>query len=392
MELKNCILCDCPLTDVNVTKEHVIPNAIGGRKKVSGFICRDCNSESGSGWDDELARQLQPFSLLLGISRQRGKVPPLVFSTASGGSVQVKSDGTWTIGKPEVKKTTDGNTTTYSVSARDMRDFRRIAKGLREKYPQLRDRSIDDLTSTARDNSTYNADPIGIEVTLGGHKAGRSYVRSALALTYDAGVDPRECDLALDYLKNEDAEACFGYYYERGNDLVVNRPGKLPLHCVHVVGSSLDSTLLGYIELYGFQRMVLCLSESYSGEDFSHSYAIDPITGEELDLSVILNLSVAEVREAYEGKRYHQATYKRAIENVAETMREVGFNRAIDLVSKSAFGTACAKLGIEEGDILTDELARKLASEMADSMMPFIVHNFMSMDVSAIEQAHWKRS
>ena len=393
MELKNCILCDCPLTDSNVTKEHIIPNAIGGRKTVIGFICRDCNSVTGTAWDGELARQLNPLSLHLGISRQRGDVPPQVFPTASGRSVQVRADGTMTIGKPVIEKSTDGNTTRIRIRARDERDLRRIMKGFREKYPQLRDLSLDELMRTARDNPVYSADPIGMEIPeFGGHEAGRSLVKAALALTYDAGVDPRQCDLALDYLKNENAEACFGYYYESGNDLVVNRPDKLPLHCVYVVGSSVDSTLLGYIELYGIRRMVLCLSETYGGKDFSYIYAIDPIEGEEMDLDVNLNLSVAEIREAYEYKHIDQAVYVQAIANVVETIQEVGFNRGFARVYSSAVEASCARLGIKDGDIVADELARELARDVSEVMMPFLIHHMRGMDVSNLDLSEPEKS
>lgn len=37
-----CALCDTEITIDNDTREHVIPNAIGGRKKISGFICENC--------------------------------------------------------------------------------------------------------------------------------------------------------------------------------------------------------------------------------------------------------------------------------------------------------------------------------------------------------------
>ena len=86
MSDKRCILrCGKVLTSNNVSKEHIIPNAIGGKKGVSGFICDRCNNETGAAWDAELARQLNPISLCLGIRRTRGKVPPQVFPTSSGG-------------------------------------------------------------------------------------------------------------------------------------------------------------------------------------------------------------------------------------------------------------------------------------------------------------------
>jgi len=46
-----CALCDIKITKDNDTKEHIIPNAIGGRKKITGFICKDCNLRSGDEWE-----------------------------------------------------------------------------------------------------------------------------------------------------------------------------------------------------------------------------------------------------------------------------------------------------------------------------------------------------
>ena len=55
---KLCALCQTPLTKANRTKEHIIPNAIGGRKKVRNFICKRCNDETGEKWNSALTRQL----------------------------------------------------------------------------------------------------------------------------------------------------------------------------------------------------------------------------------------------------------------------------------------------------------------------------------------------
>ena len=63
--------CGSRITEDTSTKEHVVPNAIGGRKRVTGFICNSCNNKTGAVWDAELARQLNPLGLLLGIRRQR---------------------------------------------------------------------------------------------------------------------------------------------------------------------------------------------------------------------------------------------------------------------------------------------------------------------------------
>jgi HNH endonuclease len=78
-----CMVCETEITAENDSDEHLIPEAIGGRRKIRSFICRTCNAAAGETWDAEIARQLLPLSLMLDISRERGDPPPLkVTSTA----------------------------------------------------------------------------------------------------------------------------------------------------------------------------------------------------------------------------------------------------------------------------------------------------------------------
>jgi len=377
MEGGQCALCRKVFTTGNSSAEHIIPNAIGGRKRVVGFICRACNSESGSKWDAKLARQLNPLSLLLGIRRQSGDVPSQTFQTYSGGSVRVDADGTRTPAKPRIQVTNEGANTRLHIEAATRREFRQILEGLGRKYPQLGSLDTDNVISTAEDRFHYTSDPMEIIGVFGGTESGRSLVKSAVALVFDAGVDPYQCDLALDYLLNEGAEACFGYYYDRAKDIVTNRPLGLPIHCVYVKGCSEDSTLVGYIEFYGLWRMVLCLSESYTGDDFTHIYALDPQSGQELDLSISFDLSISEIREAYEYRRYNREAFMDAISHLFDTIRETDFNRARDQAIKSAVEAAFFNTGAKEGDILTDAQIGQLITVIVDGMMPFITHNMI---------------
>ena len=42
-----CALCLTQITEENNTNEHIIPNSIGGRKKIRNFICNECNNKTG---------------------------------------------------------------------------------------------------------------------------------------------------------------------------------------------------------------------------------------------------------------------------------------------------------------------------------------------------------
>ena len=374
-QTKQCILCGRTLTSANSDKEHIIPNAIGGRKKVVGFICRDCNNISGSKWDADLASKLNPFSLLLGITRQRGPVRSQKFPTYSGGSVCLNADGTMTLADPKIQENTEGSTTTLHIKARTRDELKQILEGQRKKHPQLRRFDLDALVSAAQDRSYYNADPIGINGDFGGAKSGRSLVKSALALVYDAGVDPRQCGLALDYLMQDNAQPCFGYFYDKDKDLVVNRPVKKPFHCVYVKGDSGAGTILGYVELYSLHRMVLCLSDSYSGRDFQNLYAIDPVKGEEISIDIDLSLPMSEVRSAFDYEKYDVDVLLSAVNSLFEYIVEADFKREQERVIGDAVEYAFEDCDAKPGEDLSDDQAYQLTEKIMEKLTPFIQNN-----------------
>ena len=377
MAIQHCTLCKSEINANNGSAEHLILNAIGGRKKVEGFICQDCNSRSGSEWDNRLAQQLEPLCLLLGISRQRGKVPSQTFPTLGGKRIRVSPDSSMSRVMPHSEITKEGDFTRVHVEAATRKELRQHLLGLSRKYPQINKLDLDKVIASAQENRHYIADPIEITGPSGGLESGRSLVKSALALVFDAGVGPSSCDLALDYLLNEGAEPCFGYWYVSYRDFILNRPAKVPFHCVCVKADPAESTIAGYIELFGLLRVVLCLSQSYTGTEFSHSYAIDPISGKELMLSVDLDLTLSEIHEAYAYNKSEDAEYLRVVTDLFNLIEEIQFEKALAQASDYATRTAIANLGLQEGDILTDEQAWALARDVAEGMTPFILHHMM---------------
>lgn len=363
------------LTSANSGKEHIIPNAIGGRKKVVGFICTGCNSETGTEWDAELARQLQPLSLLLGIKRQRGSVKDLVLPTSSGGEIRLHSDGKMTPAIPSNEETSDGNVTHLRVSAGSRKELKGQMKGMQRKYPPLQKRSVGELLSTAQERSHYSSDLIGIPLGFGGEKAGRSLVKSAMALVYDAGIDPKACDFALDYLSHDNAQPCFGYFYDKDKDIVVNRPVGRPFHCVYVKGDSGTGTILGYVELYSLHRMVLCLSDSYSGRDFQNLYAIDPVKGEEVLIDIDLSLPMSEIRSAFAYEKYNVDVLLSAVNSLFGHIGEADFKRELERVLRDAFEYAPEVCDVTPGEDWSADQAHQFTEKIMEKLIPFIQHN-----------------
>lgn len=373
MNSPKCALCDVKITEENDTKEHLIPNAIGGRKKVKGFICESCNNASGDDWESELAKQLNPLGLFFGISRERGEAPSQLFETTGGDKLKLNVDGSMDIEKPlySERPLESGAGVQVQIKARSIPEAKRMLQGIKRKFPQV---DLNELLGNAISESSYCPDMLHFNFSFGGHEAGRSIVKSALALAVSSGIPAKECTEAISYLRNDEAEACFGYFYER--DLVENRPEGIPLHCVSIKGCSKTKQVIGYVEYFGVQRVILCLTKSYEGQDVSSTYAINPITGEVLDLVVDLNLSNSDIREAYDYKKIPNGSVEAAFGEVIPTGMKASLEKEKNRVLNEAVMHAFKNCGAKEGEMLMPEHVNKLTGLMMEKLEPFILHQF----------------
>src|ERR1700749_3061633 len=83
--MNHCYFCKTELLGNNISKEHILPNAIGGRLTSNQLMCRDCNSKYGDSIDAEFCNQFLSLSSMLQIKKQRGEIVTLKnLSTKSG--------------------------------------------------------------------------------------------------------------------------------------------------------------------------------------------------------------------------------------------------------------------------------------------------------------------
>jgi hypothetical protein len=229
-----CVRCDCCIDISNDSDEHVIPNSVGGRLKVRGFICRDCNSWAGETWDATLSQQLNFFCNFFGVVRERGTPPPQPIETTAGEKLLMQPGGGFKIKNPifQVVPTGDGKKQ-IQIKARDRREATTMLEGVARKYPN----QVDVAAELAKATEAYTH-PEGVmhhSPQFGGVSGGRSVVKTATAFAFYCGVPIHQCDLAIAYLRDETAEPAFGYYYER--DLVEGRPAGGPTHFFAVTGN-----------------------------------------------------------------------------------------------------------------------------------------------------------
>ena len=372
-----CALCAQPLADSNASKEHVIPNAIGGRKTVRNFICSKCNSSTGRTWDSELSNQLKPLCTMLNIKRDRGSNQRIGVETLNSEKLDLNPDGSMTRTNPEFSKRDLGDKTEIKIRARSMKEAHRILSRLKKKHPHID-------TNELKKNSTQKwenfEDVLWMNLYLvGGNFAGRSIVKSCLALAYEVGLNIDDCEQAKNYLLS-DGNACFGYFNEK--DVVTNRPQNTFFHCVYVCGDPQNKQVLAYAEYFGHQRIVVCLSSNYVGEKFSRGYAIDPVTGKELDIEINLEIDPEEIPDIYAFKKVNFNETMRSVDLLMAYLKEKDEKRAISKAVREALEFALTKCGVVRGDHLTDKKAAEMSRVIWDRLGLAMLHIKLSRTFS----------
>ena len=355
-----CALCEVEITDQNDANEHIIPNAIGGRKKIRGFICRNCNNVTGHQWDNVLAKQFETLCLLLGIRRGAGRIPSKRFKTTENEDVILHPDGSMTFARPHITRTKERIHITNIPKA----DARKYIRSLERKYPEGR---LD-----VGEGSTYLSGLLHESWSLGGPQMGRSIVKSAFSLAVHCGVRPIECERAREYLLNRDGEPCFSYFYSR--DILENRPDEVLFHCVLLRGDPVARKLVGYVELFGFLRMVVCLSDNYIGKEFERGYSIDPLIGKEIELVVDLEVESGCGSEEH-GLEMDEDNFRRCINHALSIAYRNYYGRVQGRVVKEAVAHAIASVDLEEGEVLTSEHAARFTDLMMEVIGPFLIHS-----------------
>jgi len=364
-----CVICGLEIATANDSEEHILPGAIGGRRAVRGFLHDGCNHRSGHTWDAALERQLRPLALHFGVKRQRGRTLRMAITTTAGENFLLNTGGQLEMSRPEIKRTPVPNGETFQVKAGSITMARDVLKGIKRKYPKV---DVESVLARSEIQRTYAQGVVLIDLEFGGPVSGRSLVKSALALAHDAALPIDRCGDALAYLREADAEPCFGYYYV--NDLVDGRPQATPLHCVAIDANPNTGLILGYVEYFGIHRAVVCLGRGYTGERLNAIYALDPRTGETLDVEVRLDFGAADIRAIYDYERDDAEKRQEAFGAVFGPALIAHHAAERERVVRDSLNFAWTKCGgVPDQPLAAEHLAR-LKELFADQATPWWMH------------------
>jgi hypothetical protein len=273
------------------SKEHIIPNFLGGRKKAI-CICTSCNNKAGEEWDAELAKQLAILCILFCTSRERGNNPTQSVTNVDGKQFLFSSDGKIKPKIPSFKiKELDKSKVEIHIEANSRKEAQKMKDGL------FRKQKLESSSESFSEKLVLSPLEFTLSFDVFGPKAGRSLVKSVYLFGISSGLNRDLFSFAWDYLSKtpKPTPQCFGPYYD--SDLIKNRPTDIPLHAIAIKGCTNEKILFGYIELFGLIRVLVKLSNNYLGDNIQFQHVINPITGEELNLEILLDISQNELNK-----------------------------------------------------------------------------------------------
>ncbi|MGO9744485.1 MAG: HNH endonuclease [Roseiarcus sp.] len=177
-----CLFCETALDDTT-EPEHVLLNALGGRKTTKWAICSGCNNTFGGSIDKIFAEQIVPIRNLLQLKSGTGENAPGIRNVQAGPhKLNIKGDGTPEIAdKPFTVETLSDASWKVGIKVNSEDELNRYVPNIAAKL-KIPEESLRQQLVGAEMLRISERPKAGHQLTFGGPDALRSMVKSALVL------------------------------------------------------------------------------------------------------------------------------------------------------------------------------------------------------------------
>lgn len=371
--MTKCYICEVELNSENYSVEHIIPNAVGGKLKSSNLLCESCNSSTGNEIDAELAKQLNVFSTLIGIKRDRGKVQEIKGTSPDGTPYMLGANAKPIKVKPEQKVIDlENGGKRITISAKDKTQAKEVLKGLKRKYSKI---DINKVLGNAEFKDKYIDDYIKFDAQLGGVKFFRAILKIAINYYIHTTGDKKYIKPLIPYLISSEeniSDKVFWFYLD--DELILKEEGEIN-HSITVCGDKGQSILYVYIELYNAIKCIVLISDAYLGESFVNTYCFDVINSIELHKVCDIKLQKEQIDYVISNNYYKMTYISKLQKEMAKLMNIICIrnedihrtnliNRSID----NSFGKH------PDDTPITEEMFNELVKEFQKNLAPYIIN------------------
>lgn len=367
--MSQCYVCEKEINRENETEEHILINAIGGTLKSKTLICKKCNSEFGEKIDAELARQLNFFSNMLDIKRDRGVPQNLdVKLKKTGEEILIQSGGKPVLKIPKIHKKIDQNGKgTITITAPNIKVSRTILKGLKRTYNQI---GVEDILSKATKTTNYLNEQYEVNMVIGGDMAFRSICKTAINFYMMNNGERKYIEHLIPYIKGKQDVICVKYYYK--NLDVIPKNENQVLHSIIIKGNNNEKLLLAYIELFNCCKYIILLNDNYNGSDVNITYYFDILKQNQVDKCNSFYISRDELIKLIESLQIPTDEILSEVNKLQNIINKKQYSEQINKFSQEALENSLSKY--PEDAIITSEMMNEFVDELMKRTAPFIGH------------------
>lgn len=367
--MERCILCSSELPRKNKT-EHILLNALGGKKTSTRLICASCNSRMGNGPDKELADSVAAIRSVSGFRSGDDKPPPTLKNVLIGPYGADIRDGKISpfIKNPlKIKKLEEGlsqieikATTRQQLESLLESGFEQL-KVPSEKRDELRRQFLDGAKIEHKP-----APPFELKLSFGSTGALRSMAKSVFEIWALEIGNANACRPEYDQIR------AFILGADWSNNVEIDtRPLPSEIRKKFIfpnliwVGSDDFGHVWGYFSLYGLCAWSFRICNDDSCKKLSSGLINNPIETQnwEFGQQVGTLIDVEWVKSA----QYNEDNLRASFKRLHDRNREKTFS---EFVEKSIAETM-EKTGTQFGDRIEDKFINDLSHRVANAITKF---------------------
>ena len=274
-----CVCFACKENKV-LTKEHVIPKALGGRLKEK-LYCKVCNENFGKGIDAEIAKQFGHIATLLKIKIENGSTQPFKVEDINNRITLVFNGEAFSRKDPIIKLESENDSKilkSADITARSKKELNNKIDQIKQRYQVTGEiKTFEDIHPGPTETK--------YEITIDNTLLRRAVTKIAYSLLCIKAPMKLVLEPAFDevreYIKDGAGPdlACANFINTQFMTDYIR-----PLHKIHIVLNRRNKLAVGYVSIFGIYRFTILLSSKFSsclewpGLDFT----FDPVQREEV--------------------------------------------------------------------------------------------------------------
>lgn len=294
---KYCFGCKQQYRLKELTEDHIIPQAIGGKLEIG--LCQTCHDKINK-IDTSLVEQLKKIATLLDIKRERKENRKFRVRQVETGKEFYIDSKNGHRARPEIDISFDQDGLVKpAIKARSEKELSRIIKNIESRYGQFSPGFKTTIES-------MNIGKVEYENTIGERLFIRSVAKSAYLFLARSLPDNWVLDDIFNPVRNfifEDQGEILAYFNYIHTKFMIDhwRP-------VHGIGIHFDSkrrNIVGFVQYFGIYRFSVLLAGPYTwkiiGSDLK--YTFDPVIGKEVPLNsrfMLPDLTINEILYPYQ--------------------------------------------------------------------------------------------